>query len=157
MPDHSSAVLLETGRLILRGRLDETCHLSDLARDGRIAGELEVDLAEVTYINSLGVRDWVSFLRLLRQRGVAVTLDDCSETMVQQMNMIPDALGGAGVRSFQAPFTCDACGWDGRLRLDAAEVTPVIAGGVAPAAACPDCASPARFSDYLDRYFLFLE
>lgn len=144
------------GWIVLRGRIDETAHLADLAVDGAVDGALDIDLGGVAYINSLGVRDWSALLKRFAQRGVAVTLHRCSEPMIQQMNMILDAKGVAEIESFHAPFTCDACGWEGSLVLTTGEVEPVVVAGRSPVGPCPDCGATARFNDFIDRYFLFL-
>lgn len=143
------------GRLVLAGRIDERAHVGDLAAtiDEK---QLTIDLSGVTYINSLGVRDWVNFLRTLAKRDVALTLERCAEVMVLQMNMIVDARGAARVASFYAPFACDACGWEGAQLVITDEVQPIVAAGRAPEIECPDCQQPARFADFVDRYFLFL-
>jgi anti-anti-sigma regulatory factor len=157
MPDPAPnfTVTRAPGRLVLAGRIDERAHIADLSAtvDEKV---LAIDLAGVTYINSLGVRDWVNFLRELAKRDVALTLERCAEVMVLQMNMIVDARGAARVTSFHAPFACDACGWEGSRLVETAEVQPMVAAGRAPETECPDCAQPARFADFVDRYFLFL-
>lgn len=144
------------GWIVLRGRIDESARLDDLAVDATIEAAVDIDLAGVTYINSLGVRDWVSLLRRFAARGVAITLHRVSEPMVHQMNMILDVKGAATVESLHAPFVCDACGWEGTVALRVDEVTKVIATVGAPAAPCSECGATARFGDYVDRYFLFL-
>ena len=143
------------GRLVLAGRIDERAHIADLEKtvDDR---ELVIDLSGVTYINSLGVRDWVTFLRALAKRDVKLTLERVAEVMVLQMNMIVDARGSARVASFFAPFACDACGWEGATLVETDEVHPIVSAGRAPEIECPDCKQQARFADFVDRYFLFL-
>jgi hypothetical protein len=143
------------GRLALRGRIDEHARLGDLIKTIE-PGPLTIDLSEVRYINSLGVRDWVLFLRALADKRVEVTLEHCAEAMVLQMNMILDARGGAHVSSFFAPFACDACGWEGSSLVVTTEVMPIVAAGRTPEADCPECRATTRFADFADRYFLFL-
>lgn len=158
MPDPRASTftaVASPGRLVLAGKIDERARLADLA-SAAPPGPLTIDLADVTNINSLGVRDWVAFLRRLAARGVAVTLERCADVMVLQMNMITDARGQAEVRSFYAPFACDACGWEGGTLVVTDEVQPVIAAGGTPECVCPECGQRARFADFVDRYFLFL-
>jgi ABC-type transporter Mla MlaB component len=143
------------GRLVLAGRIDEHAHLADLEATVEDM-TLAIDLAGVSYINSLGVRDWVKFLRAFAKREIAVTLERCADVMVHQMNMIVDARGAARVASIYAPFACDACGWEGAELIETAEVQPIVAMGRAPEIVCPDCQASARFADFIDRYFLFL-
>jgi hypothetical protein len=143
------------GRLVLAGRIDERARIGDLVPT--IApGKLTIDLGDVTYINSLGVRDWVTFLRRLAANGVDVTFERAADVMVLQMNMITDARGKAEVASFYAPFACDACGWEGATLVVTEDVQPLIAAGKTPECDCPECGKQARFADFVDRYFLFL-
>jgi anti-anti-sigma regulatory factor len=154
-PAPNFTVTRSPGRLVLAGRIDERSHVGDLAEtiDEPV---LAIDLSGVTYINSLGVRDWVTFLRALARRDVTLTLERCAEVMVLQMNMIVDARGAARVASFYAPFACDACGWEGAALVETDEVAPMVSAGRAPEIECPDCKQQARFADFVDRYFLFL-
>lgn len=154
-PAQSFVVTRAPGKLVLAGRIDERAQLADLAAT---VGEksLAIDLADVTYINSLGVRDWVTFLRTLARQDVALTLERCAEVMVLQMNMIVDARGAAKIASFYAPFACDACGWEGAALVTTEDVQPLVSLGRAPVTECPDCQREARFADFIDRYFLFL-
>lgn len=143
------------GKLTLAGRIDERARLAELL--SKVApGPLTIDLADVTYINSLGVRDWVDFLRRLEGKGVTVAFERCADVMVLQMNMINGARGKAEVRSFFAPFACDACGWEGASLVETQRVAPVVTAGGTPEIRCPDCGQTARFADFVDRYFLFL-
>lgn len=149
------SVTRSPGRLVLAGRIDERAHIADLSAS-ITEQELAIDLAGVTYINSLGVRDWVTFLRALAKRDVELTLERCAEVMVLQMNMIVDARGAARIASFYAPFACDACGWEGAKLVATEDVQPMVSIGRAPETECPECAKQARFADFVDRYFLFL-
>ncbi len=143
------------GKLTLAGRIDERARLAELV--GKVQpGPLTIDLADVVYINSLGVRDWVDFLRRLEGKGVTVAFERCADVMVLQMNMINGARGRAEVRSFFAPFACDACGWEGAALVVTEKVAPVVTEGRTPETPCPDCRQTARFADFVDRYFLFL-
>ena len=154
-PAPNFTVTRSPGRLVLAGRIDERSHVGDLA-EMIDEPSIAIDLSGVTYINSLGVRDWVSFLRVLAKRDVTLTLERCAEVMVLQMNMIVDARGAAKVASFYAPFACDACGWEGATLVETDEVAPMVSAGRAPEIECPDCKQQARFADFVDRYFLFL-
>ncbi len=144
------------GRLILSGRLDERARLPEVAASIPDGTALAIDLADVAYINSLGVRDWVVFLRRLGERRVTVALERCAEVMILQMNMINGARGAATVVSFHAPFACETCGWEGPQLVVSERVKPALAAGQTPEAPCPECGAVSRFADFIDRYFLFL-
>lgn len=141
--------------LALAGSLDETSALHDLlgrARDGRLV----LDLAAVTFINSLGVRDWIRMQLAATRDGLAVELRRVSEPMVHQLNMIVATRGTAAVTSFFAPYACDACGREESLLLDAVAHHDRLAALDPPPMPCPECGSAMAFNDFPERYFSFL-
>ena len=110
----------EDGQLVLSGSLDETANVIDLLNQAK-GGRLALDLGGVTFINSLGVRDWIRMLATAQTKGLAVELRRVSEPIVHQLNMIIATRGNATVTSFFAPYACDKCGREGDV-LVAAEV-----------------------------------
>ena len=141
--------------LALAGAIDETAQLNGLLARAR-GGRLALDLAGVTFINSLGVRDWIRFLAAAQAAGIAVELRRVSEPLVHQLNMIIAARGAAQVTSFYAPYACDACGREESLLLDATAQRERLLRLEPPPMACPECATPMAFNDFPERYFSFL-
>jgi anti-anti-sigma regulatory factor len=141
--------------LVLAGAIDETAALSGLlarARDGRLV----LDLAGVTFINSLGVRDWIRMQAATRQAGLAVELRRVSEPLVHQLNMIIATRGAAQVTSFYAPYACDSCGREESLLVDAVAERERLLRLEPPPMACPECGATMAFNDFPERYFSFL-
>ena len=101
----------------LRGRLDESAKLSTRVGDWR-ADEVTLDTAEVGFINSIGVREWMRLLRGLADAGARVRLERCAEVIAEQFNMIPDARGSAEVVSLHAPYQCSVCGLERPMLLE---------------------------------------
>lgn len=89
---------------IFKGVIDE-----DTSFDALLAeqGELHLNLAGITSINSLGIRAWVNFMKEISNRPVFY--EECPPVVVRQMNMIPSFLGSAKVLSVYAPFVCENC------------------------------------------------
>jgi len=141
--------------LTLRGQIDDDADLEPLI-DG-LAGRVVVDLSQITFMNSLGVRAWATFLEQLRSRGVAVTLRGCSETVVDHMNMVIDARGHADIESFYAPYICDACGFETRELLEVATYLPALRRYQPPELPCRSCGSAMSYDDIPKRSLLFLE
>jgi anti-anti-sigma regulatory factor len=142
------------GGLALTGVIDEAARLGELI-PGQ-PGTLRLDLAGVSFINSLGVREWIRFLATAAARGIVVELVRVSEPLIQQLNMIVAARGQAEVVSFYAPYACDACGREDSLLLKLDACRAQLAAGHAPAATCPECGAAMVFNDFPQRYFLFL-
>jgi anti-anti-sigma regulatory factor len=141
--------------LALVGSVDENADLVQLlaqAKDGRLV----LDLGGITFINSLGVREWIRFLASAAGNGVKVQLIRVSEPLIQQLNMIVAARGQAEVVSFFAPYACDACGREESLLIDLAANRQRLAAGDPPPEKCPECGAVMAFNDFPQRYFLFL-
>ncbi len=141
--------------LALAGAIDETAALHELLPRAQ-GGRLVLDLAAVTFINSLGVRDWIRMQAAAQKAGLAVELRRVSEPLVHQLNMIVATRGAAQVTSFFAPYACDGCGREESLLIDAVADRERLIRLDPPPRACPECASPMAFNDFPERYFSFL-
>ena len=142
-------------RLTLAGRIDDTAPLVGMV--GQVAAtELTIDAGSVTFINSLGVRHWCRFLRALVAVGSKVTLENLSEVMVTQANLVPDMRAGATVASVLAPYACDKCGAELAQRVEIAAHAEALRAGTPPVFACGECGGRLALTDYPDRYFSFL-
>lgn len=145
----------EGDRLVLTGAIDEAAELMSLLDRAR-AGRLVLDLAGITFINSLGVRDWIRMQIQAQKTGTAIELHRVSEPIIHQLNMIVATRGKSQVASFYAPYACDACGREESLLVDALAHHDALARLEAPAMKCPECAAAMAFNDFPERYFSFL-
>ncbi|HWO21503.1 MAG TPA: STAS domain-containing protein [Kofleriaceae bacterium] len=141
--------------LVLAGAIDETAGLHDLLARAQ-GGRLVLDLAGVTFINSLGVRDWIRMQAAAQQARLDVELRRVSEPLVHQLNMILAARGAARITSFFAPYACDACGREESLLVDTALYREQLSRIEPPPMACPECRSQMAFNDFPERYFSFV-
>ena len=141
--------------LVLGGAIDEAAALHELLGRAR-GGRLVLDLAAVTFINSLGVRDWIRMQQAAQQTQLWVELRRVAEPLVHQLNMIIATRGNAAVTSFFAPYACDACGREESLLIDAVANGPALARLEPPAMTCPECGAQMAFNDFPERYFSFL-
>lgn len=139
----------------LAGSIDESANLLELLGRAR-TGRLVLDLAGVTFINSLGVRDWIRMQASAIQQGLAVELRRVAEPLVHQLNMIIATRGNARVVSFFAPYACDACGKEDSLLVDAVANAERLARLEPPPMVCPECGAQMAFNDFPERYFSFL-
>jgi anti-anti-sigma regulatory factor len=142
-------------RVILTGRIDEAAHL-DMLVDELAAKEVVIDTAGVFFMNSVGVRDWIRLLRGLDQKGSRVVLEGCSEPLVAQLNLIPNARGRASVASLHAPYLCDGCGLDTAMLLSVETHAHELRAMKPPVLRCPECGASMHLADLPERYFTFL-
>jgi eukaryotic-like serine/threonine-protein kinase len=141
--------------LVLKGAIDESAKMTDLlahVRDQRLA----LDLGGITFINSLGVRDWIRLQTEAKAKGITVELRRVSEPLVHQLNMIVATRGAARVTSFFAPYACDKCGREDSLLIDAVAHARGLSQLEPPAMTCAECGAQMVFNDFPERYFLFL-
>jgi anti-anti-sigma regulatory factor len=142
-------------RVALRGQIDENAELQPLASD--IDDRVRIDLAEVSFVNSLGLREWIRLLMALQERSVEVVLQRCSESMVHQMSMVVAAQTHASVESFFCPFECDECGHAASVCIDVATNEEALRRLEVPPQPCPECGAPMQLNELPERYLLFLE
>jgi anti-anti-sigma regulatory factor len=149
-------ILIETQGdvLAISGPIDESARLPELL-DRATGGRLVLDLAGVTFINSLGVRDWIRMQAAAQRGGIVIELRRVAEPVIHQLNMII-ATRGPRVTSFFAPYACDGCGREDAMLIDAVVHARTLAELSAPAMACAECGAQMAFNDFPERYFSFL-
>ena len=142
-------------QLVLAGSIDEAAAVGELLARAT-NNKLVLDLAGITFINSLGVRDWIRMQSQATKGGIAIELRRVSEPVVHQLNMIIATRGTSKVTSFFAPYACDNCGREESILIDAVAHGAALAKLEAPPATCPECKSQMAFNDFPERYFSFL-
>jgi anti-anti-sigma regulatory factor len=136
------------------GQIDERAQLVPLAE--QVTERVVIDLERVSFINSVGVREWIRFLRALADKHVGVTLRRCSEAMVNQLNMIVDTSQGAVIESFFAPYACAGCGRETSILLEMSAHRVELARLEAPEHPCPGCNGRMQLGELPQRYLLFV-
>lgn len=143
-----------TTKLILTGPLDEKAGpiLSGLLP--QIKRSVDIDFAHVEYFNSLGIRSWVNFLRILLD-GRAVSYSNCPMEFVQQICMMPVLAKGVEVKSFSADFSCQNCGQE--IKQDfACEIGKQALMDQMEAQLCKDCGQHAALQEDVDALLAFM-
>lgn len=134
------------------GEIDEHADFTPLR--GQLRGVVDFDLGAIRRINSCGVREWVNFVRDL-PHVTELSFSHCSPAIVTQLNMIYNFRGRAKIRSFYAPYVCDACGREEEQLIDVPSQGPSARPSL-PTFACPDCQAAMEFDDLPERYLSFL-
>jgi PilZ domain len=137
-------------RVVLRGDFTEATRFDELLP--AMVGRVVFDTAQVTYMNSLGVRAWCEFLRQARIQGYE--FHACSVAFVLQASMVRDVIGRGTVTSFFAPFHCIGCDHQEERLIQTAAI---LASNLEPPTfQCPRCGGALEFDDLPERYFAFL-
>jgi CheY-like chemotaxis protein len=138
-------------RVVLRGDFTEATRFDELLP--AMVGRVVFDTAQVTYMNSLGVRAWCEFLRQARIQGYE--FHACSVPFILQASMVRDVIGRGTVTSFFAPFHCIGCDHQEERLIQTAAI--LAANLEPPTFKCPSCGGALEFDDLPDRYFAFLQ
>jgi hypothetical protein len=110
-------------------------------------------LANINNFNSCGIREWIYLVRKISEMG-SLIFKECSVTMVDQINMVPDSLGSGHIESFYAPYYCD-CGGEVNRLIKVDEAQSYLANKIAPELTCENCGNPLEFDALEESYFLF--
>ncbi len=138
-------------RVVIKGDITEATNFRDLLPV--MVGRVDFDLSQVTYINSLGVRAWVEFLRAAPIQGYE--FHACSVPFVLQAALSDAVLGRGTVTSFFAPYVCDVCGHEEERLLQSATVL-ASEDHSPPTFNCPSCGGDLALDDLPQRYLAFL-
>lgn len=137
-------------RVVIKGDITEATSFDSLVP--LLVGRVEFDLSQVAYINSLGVREWIRFLRGCNIQGYE--LHACSVPFVLQAAVIPPMIGRGTVVSFFAPYYCEGCDHHVDKLLQSAAI--LAADYVPPVLHCPECDGTMALDDLPERYLAFL-
>lgn len=140
----------ECTRIVLKGDITEATHFDALLT--LMVGRVDFDLSQVRYMNSLGVREWVEFLRKANTQGYE--FHACSPPFVLQASMVEGVLGCGTVTSFFAPYHCEDCDHQEDKLLQSAAI--LAANHRPPTFTCADCNGLMLLDDIPERYLAFL-
>lgn len=111
------------------------------------------DFEGVRAINSCGIREWVKFSEGIEPATKLVYLN-CTQIIIEQINMVAGFFrSGSEVRTFYAPYFCEGCDEERKVRIE----TKTVSGGSAPEVKCADCGAAMEFDALEEQYFRFLK
>ncbi len=113
---------------------------------------LVLDLFGIKHVNSIGIRDWIPFLRSL-ETSHGITMKRCSPTFVMARNVIPAMSGAAKIESVSRGYECPSLHywW---VEMATANVDPDDADK--EKVICKQCGAKGRPEYDGDEYFRFL-
>lgn len=147
--------------LVLAGELTEDLQLPSADLTG--VHKLYVDTGDLTYINSLGMRNWIYWTADLKHKVHTVVFQRLSNALVRQMvqlgSLLPEE---CRVSSVFVPLYCDACdraeiklfdfSKDFGKSLEISEIAQVL--GQVP---CPSCGATMEVDGNPDAYSKLIE
>jgi hypothetical protein len=148
-------------KLAFSGPIDEDADFPEVA-PGKYQG-VEVDLNAVTAINSVGIREWLEWIKTFSEQ-TPLKLMRCPKAIVFQFNMVEGFLPAkANVGSFYVPFFCEACDQEENLLFSIGKEVTAGSGSFkimfdpAAGAKCKDCGKVMDMDVTEAKYFQFLK
>jgi hypothetical protein len=132
-------------RAALSGVINEAADLTPLEK---LPHPLVLDLGGLQRINSIGVRNWMNFVRAREGAGADLTYERCPPIMVGQMSMITRFMGARSrVSSVLVPYSCPAC------RHEEVRLLAIAPGArVERQLACPKCGAAMDLDEVVETY-----
>lgn len=101
--------------LIMEGPISEKTTL--YSHDMRGATEILINMEKVTFINSIGVKNWINWTMKIPSM-CKVRLAKCPFVIINQANIVHGFLPKhCTIESFIAPFACTSCGHEKLIDL----------------------------------------
>jgi anti-anti-sigma regulatory factor len=144
-------VAIQGTRIVMAGRIDDSVVLADLPAQ-LPAGDLVIDTGAVTFINSIGMREWIRLMRALAARGQPVVLERVADVMMTQINLIGELRTTVRIASFHAQYACPACGAESAPLIDAIAHADELRAMRAPHLPCRECGAQMDLADFPERY-----
>ena len=139
----------DNGTYLLEGEITEDADLGFFEKAS--SQEILLDLNQVTFINSCGIRDWIE--AQAKFQGHKIVYENCPQVIVEQMNMVKGFIANGGeVKSFYAPYYNEKTDQEVKILIDPSEVKD----SKAPVKKADD-GTELEFDDIELQYFSFLK
>ena len=125
-----------------------------LAIIGEVENKVVINLRGFDYINSVGIRCWMTFITNLCQSRTVV-LEECAFEFVLQINMISALLGNSTISSVCTLYFCDTCNKEETLIYTTEELKLKSAAGIQHKK-CSQCGHEAELGEDADVFLQFL-
>jgi predicted RNA-binding Zn-ribbon protein involved in translation (DUF1610 family) len=135
----------------MAGRIDDSCTLVSLPQSVP-PGSVVIDTGGVTFVNSIGMREWIRLVRALHARGERVILERVADVLMMQINMIHEFRDTVQIQSFHAQYVCPACGAEAAPLVDAVANAEALRALKPPRLPCPECGAEMELGDFPERY-----
>jgi anti-anti-sigma regulatory factor len=115
------------------------------------------DLAQITSMNSCGIRSWILFIEKVQQKYSSGFLA-ANEVFIEQASIAPNMLGkpGTPVHSFEVPYYCEKCDERFLKTVKFEDVKIDDTGFVCPKEKCQICSAELKFDALEEEYLNFI-
>ncbi len=114
-----------------------------------------MDLTGLRRIDALGSKRWIEILEMLQERKIF--LRNCPQVVIEQINMFPEFLVHAQIRSFSMPFYCESCQTEQSFKATMKEAKKEnFLSTINDRYECEDCEALVQLKPNVDEYFEFL-
>jgi hypothetical protein len=141
-------------RVVFSGPLNENLgnNLANLHRE--VGKVVTFVLKDIDYINSIGIRCWLEFLRNFEE-GRTLVYEECAPDVISQINMMPLIAGKAKVVSFYGTMACSECDEEHVKLFKTADGRAKLAEQ-AKTQNCPKCKATMELEEDPESFFNFL-
>jgi DNA-directed RNA polymerase subunit RPC12/RpoP len=137
--------------------VDDTFCTLRLGCDQSDVSLIRCRVGELTRINSVGVKSWLTWVRDLQKCKTPFVFAECSLSIVEQMNLMTGFTGDGPIESIYAPYMCTSCSREFTHLLNAEDLKKLIMPEAElPHPSCPRCKSQETSFDDLPDFFAFL-
>lgn len=112
------------------------------------------DLEHIDYLDSLGIRFWIHFLRSISE-GRTITYRKCAPMFISQIGLVPNLKGNATIEDFYVTFLCPTCEHN-EQKLYPGTVSYSDMLEVDDAVTCSACGHQSELEFEPESYFSFL-
>lgn len=137
-------------KVTFAGDLTKNIPLEELV--GPPAPNMIINCRDLLRINSVGIRVWLRYFRMLAERRVHVTLQECPPSIVEHFNNISNFRGKAVVESILVPYRCIACKNGETILYTIEEIQERLPPVETK---CGHCGKSSVFDDITQEYFRF--
>ena len=141
-------------QITISGPLDENSEFPEVPA----AGKVVMDLEGVKYINSIGIKGWITWITPIAAQS-SIEFVNCPKAIILQMNMVKNFLPtGAKVVSFYLPLFCEECDQEDKALLNLEQDVAIHGDDVKITAELPKCGEEKcefEVDVILKKYFRF--
>jgi len=140
--------------IFISGPINEDAEVQLSKLNEGLGDNITINFKGVTFINSLGVRAWINFIREIEGRNLI--FEECTPEIVNQINMIPNFKGGAQIKSVYGTYFCNSCSETQSFLFEDGSTLPTTEDIEIPEVKCEHCSSDdTEFEEVEDAFFAF--